>query len=234
MTARYTKFPKKNCPAVSSPCWIPQADRIINEQIIRGLPQCDTIEKYGCMLHTLRQAVYRNVEKQCMKSCKAESYNIITSDGTTNPWTTVRSVINTLKLFLNWFSYREAQLGQFMSWWITKASLNQCTWRLKCMTSMQLWHLSGDLLGCFLDFHVMNMARNWLTKYQVHDFYYCMDRIIDEIYQFLLSWKYCSMVEVFDTKVLLQKRCQCQEHWLLRRPILIVYFCSSKMGAVIL
>ena len=101
MTARYTKFPKKNCPAVSSPCWIPQADSIINEQIIRGLPQCDTIEKYGCMLHTLRQAVYRNVEKQCMKSCKAESYNIITSDGTTNPWTTVRSVINTLKLFLN-------------------------------------------------------------------------------------------------------------------------------------
>ena len=96
MTARYTDFPKKGCPTISSPCWIPQADNIINDQIIRGLPQCDTIEKYSCMLHTLRQAVYENVEKQCIKSCKAESYDIITSDGTTNPWTTVRGHLSVL------------------------------------------------------------------------------------------------------------------------------------------
>ena len=73
ITARYTDFPKKSCPNVLSPCWIPQADSIIHEHIIRALPQCDTIEKYSCMLETIRGAVYKNVDKQCLKTCKAES-----------------------------------------------------------------------------------------------------------------------------------------------------------------
>ena len=52
----------------------PQADSIINEHVIHALPQCDTIENYICMLDTIRGAVYENVDQQCLKSCKAESY----------------------------------------------------------------------------------------------------------------------------------------------------------------
>ena len=73
MTSRYTAFPKDFCPNVSSPCWIPQADNIIHEHIIRALPQCDTIDKYSCMLNTIRRDSFE-IDQKCMKSCKAESY----------------------------------------------------------------------------------------------------------------------------------------------------------------
>ena len=89
MTASYTNFPKKTCPNISSPCWIPQADSIIHEHIIRALPQCDTIERYGCMLDTIRNAVYENIDQQCIKSCKAESYKISSKHNTLDSFTAV-------------------------------------------------------------------------------------------------------------------------------------------------
>ena len=42
----------------------------------------------------------------------------------------------------------------------TKASPNPCTLKQKFMTLMQLWHLLEDLLGCFLDSRVINVARD--------------------------------------------------------------------------
>ena len=76
MTASYLKFPKNSCPNVSSPCWIPQADTIIRDHIMHSIPQCDTIEKYRCMLDTIRGAAYEYFDQKCMKSCKAEIYKI--------------------------------------------------------------------------------------------------------------------------------------------------------------
>ena len=100
MTTAYMKFPKKNCPNVSRPCWIPQADSIIHDHIIHSLPQCDTIEKYGCMLDTLRNAPYEYVDQQCMKSCKAETYKISSSEGAADPFTLVSENYNCQLSFL--------------------------------------------------------------------------------------------------------------------------------------
>ena len=89
MTAEYVEFPKKACPNVSSPCWIPQADNIIQEDILHSLPQCDTLDKYSCMLQTLRESKFTREDQvpvkgirteglasKCMRSCKAETYRI--------------------------------------------------------------------------------------------------------------------------------------------------------------
>ena len=84
MTEAYLQFPKKSCSNVSSPCWIPQADAIIRDHIKHSLPQCDTIEKYGCMLDSLRLlrgAAYDSFDLHCMKSCLAEIYKIDTFEG---------------------------------------------------------------------------------------------------------------------------------------------------------
>ena len=73
MTSAYTDFPKEPCPNMSSPCWIPQADSIIQKHTIRSLHQCDTIEKYKCMLNTIRYAKDK-IDQQCKKPCKTETY----------------------------------------------------------------------------------------------------------------------------------------------------------------
>ena len=86
MTTAYMKFPKKSCPNVTSPCWIPHADNVIHGHIIHSLPQCDTIEKYLCMLDIIRGATYEYVDQKCMKSCKAETYKISTSEGEAYPF----------------------------------------------------------------------------------------------------------------------------------------------------
>ena len=76
MTASYIDFPKPSCLNVSSPCWIPQADSVVKEHIIHDLPKCDTIEKYNCMVETIKKAPYDFVDKQCMKSCSVQSLTV--------------------------------------------------------------------------------------------------------------------------------------------------------------
>ena len=91
MSDEYIDFPKENCPNVSSPCWIPQADNIIHEDIIHSLPQCDTVDKYACMLSTLKETRSRanKLTEKCMKSCRAETYDIDASRNNLNPFTSV-------------------------------------------------------------------------------------------------------------------------------------------------
>ena len=92
MTAEYVEFPKKACPNVSSPCWIPQADNIIQEDILHSLPQCDTLDKYNCMLQTLRESKVTREDQvsdkgiKCMRSCKAETYRIDSYRHNINPY----------------------------------------------------------------------------------------------------------------------------------------------------
>ena len=77
-------FPKKSCPNISTPCWIPQAASIIP----RDLPQCDSIQKYSCMMVTL-YAARAIVNEQCLKPCGAESYKIESSRNTLEPFVKV-------------------------------------------------------------------------------------------------------------------------------------------------
>ena len=87
------KFPKTSCPGVLSACWIPQADSLIYEDVIHTLPICDTIEKYSCMLDTIR-SIDIVVDKQCMKSCKAESYKITSTRGNLDTFIAVSWKLN--------------------------------------------------------------------------------------------------------------------------------------------
>ena len=86
----YMDFPKATCPGVSEPCWIPQIQSILPTSIISRLPQCDSMEKYKCMLLTVMYS-RKNVKRRCKKSCKAENYKIISRTGTIEPFTKVCS-----------------------------------------------------------------------------------------------------------------------------------------------
>ena len=98
MTSMYIDFPKKYCPNVTSLCWIPQADSIIHEHIIPDLPQCDTIEKYSCMLLTIRSKVY-TINEKCMKSCKAKTYKISSSRNTVDTFSAVSKNICKIEIY---------------------------------------------------------------------------------------------------------------------------------------
>ena len=96
MTASYLDFPKTYCPNVSNPCWIPHSENIIHEDIIGTLPQCDTIEKYACMWTIMRKVTLNKINKQCVKSCKTESYKTIQTSNILEPFTGVSA--NTFKV----------------------------------------------------------------------------------------------------------------------------------------
>ena len=84
----YLDFPKESCPNMSNPCWIPQTDNIVPKATTTRLSQCNTMEEYICMLSTVMNS-RKNVKKTCIKSCKAENYNILSRIGTLEPFTKV-------------------------------------------------------------------------------------------------------------------------------------------------
>ena len=91
ITLDYMDFPKKTCPKVSKPCWIPQIESILPKNILSTLTQCDTLEKYECMLLTVMYS-RKNVKKRCKKSCRAENYKITSRTGTIEPFSKVCSM----------------------------------------------------------------------------------------------------------------------------------------------
>ena len=91
ITEDYMDFPKAACPEVSEPCWIPQIQSILPTAIISRLSQCDSMEKYKCMLLTVMYS-RKNVKRRCKKSCKAENYKIISRTGTIEPFTKVTHI----------------------------------------------------------------------------------------------------------------------------------------------
>ena len=90
VTEDYLDFPKDTCPNISDPCWIPQIDNIVPRNITSRLSQCDTMEEYTCMLFTVMKS-RTNVKKRCIKSCRAENYNILSRIGSLEPFTKVCS-----------------------------------------------------------------------------------------------------------------------------------------------
>ena len=88
MTSKFIALAKEICPHVTSMCWIPQADTIIHKDIIRVLPQCDTLEKYICMLESLGRDNYK-IGQECIKPCKAETYKIKSSRNAIDAFTDV-------------------------------------------------------------------------------------------------------------------------------------------------
>ena len=83
MTDGYMKYPNTSCPGEIDPCWIPQADSIIHK--IRNLPQCDSFEKYICMLNGYRNTRYE-AKRQCLKSCKGENYKAVSRTNDAEPF----------------------------------------------------------------------------------------------------------------------------------------------------
>ena len=73
---------------MSDPCWIPQIDNIVPQAKKSILSQCDTMEKYKCMLLTVMKSRGR-IKKKCVKSCKAENYDVRVRTGTLEPFTKV-------------------------------------------------------------------------------------------------------------------------------------------------
>ena len=149
MTSAYTDFPKEPCPNMSSPCWIPQADSIIQKHTIHSLHQCDTIEKYKCMLNTIRYAKDK-IDQQCKKPCKTETYTTNSLRNDLFPlWRVSRkSVLKySVSHYLDYF--RTAGNGEYMSRQSMKASLFLCTKMHMFMTSMQLSHQLEGLSDSF-------------------------------------------------------------------------------------
>ena len=145
MTSDYLNSPKKSCSDISDPCWIPQAANIINEQGLSALAQCDTSEKYLCMLNTL-EAAKKNAKMNCVRSCRSEAYDIQMSSSGLEPFHYVRkSEHKNLKGVFTNIHYREDILGQLMLYQLIKASQHFTTIRLCSTTSMQLWQLWEDL-----------------------------------------------------------------------------------------
>ena len=91
----YLDFPKDTCPNISAPCWIPQIDNILPMETTSRLSQCNTMEEYICMLFTVMKS-RTNVKKRCIKSCRAENYNVLSRIGSLEPFTKVCSKHSTI------------------------------------------------------------------------------------------------------------------------------------------
>ena len=165
MTARYIDFPKKTCPNVSSPCWIPQAANIIHEEVIHNLPQCNTIDKYSCMLHSIRDW---NLDEICIKSCKAETYAISVSKRNINPFSSVNYTL------LDWYTvtyYRYIPKFQKGSVWKIYIISFYQSFTQDVLMEMEIYDFNavvasvGGSLGLFLGFSC----------------YECGKRLIDQI-----------------------------------------------------
>ena len=82
-------FQKEKCENITTPCWIPHAANII-ESISTNMEICDTLDKYTCMLSTMK-AAKTVIQEQCSKSCKSETYKTLTTTGDIEPFTQVMS-----------------------------------------------------------------------------------------------------------------------------------------------
>ena len=83
-------FQKEDCQNITTPCWIPHAANII-ESISTNMPICDSLNKYTCMLSTMKAAI-SIMQEQCPKSCKSETYKTLTTTADIEPFTRVGNV----------------------------------------------------------------------------------------------------------------------------------------------
>lgn len=83
---------RKVCENVTSSCWIPQAENIVDRGILSALPICDTLEKYTCMLKTMKDAKFATL-MHCQRSCNAESYKVLSRTADIEPFTRVWEII---------------------------------------------------------------------------------------------------------------------------------------------
>ena len=95
----YLDFPKDTCPNISAPCWIPQIDNILPMETTSRLSQCNTMEEYICMLFTVMKS-RTNVKKRCIKSCRAENYNVLSRIGSLEPFTKVGGIGRTYHVIM--------------------------------------------------------------------------------------------------------------------------------------
>ena len=93
-------FPKTYCQNIKTPCWIPHVANMI-QSISSGLPTCDTLEKFTCMLATIKAAKYLT-PSPCLRSCKSENYKALTRTADIESFTRVGIILfntNILKIY---------------------------------------------------------------------------------------------------------------------------------------
>ena len=168
MTRGYLNHHNMSCPGVTSACWIPQADSII--QNIRTLPQCDSFEKYICMLNGYRNTRYE-AKKQCLKSCKAENYKAVsrTNDAEPFPYVSKNPQINQIisNLSMHLLPYFQ-QNGKF---WKTLVVLQYETNTIFNYKETDLNDLNaivasvGGSLGLFLGFSCYQIGKRFIERF---------------------------------------------------------------------
>lgn len=162
MTNGYMKYPNTSCPGVIGACWIPQADSIIHK--IRALPQCDSFEKYICMLNGYRNTRYE-AKRQCLKSCKAENYKAVSRTNDAEPFPYVsRNTRNWRNLYPN------KTLKQNGKFWKTLVVLQYETNTIFNYRETELNDLNaivasvGGSLGLFLGFSCYQMGKRFIER----------------------------------------------------------------------
>ena len=170
MTSKYIAFPKKACQNITNLCWIPQADSIIHKHIINGLPQCDTIEKYLCMLDTIRRDTNK-IEQLCTKSCKAEAYKLSTSRNAVDAFTWVRKNIDWILWSLNCSLFFYFKRGKLWTIYVL-ASYKSFTESLYNQTELYDFNAViasvGGSLGLFLGFSCYGYGKRLIDSIPVN------------------------------------------------------------------
>ena len=137
-------FQKRNpCENVTSPCWIPQAQNIVDRNILTALPMCDTLQKYTCMLKTIKDAKYAS-PSHCQHSCTAEGYKVLSRTADIEPFTRVkywlfRGTKYLYKVSKLMFDCRKEGNGILFSAWNMQATQNSTTksvWSTTWMPSL--------------------------------------------------------------------------------------------------
>jgi hypothetical protein len=91
MQRQYMTFPNAFCGNISFPCWLPQANQVLDPKHQSNMKPCDTWEHYGCMLSTLFDAANTPT---CERSCTRLKYSVTMSQGFYEPYWSVRHTLS--------------------------------------------------------------------------------------------------------------------------------------------
>ena len=73
MTLHFILFAGNNL----RPCWIPQTNNMLEQDVVRSLDACNTWENYTCMYNATTHFKFFVAKKECIKSCQTVNYNVV-------------------------------------------------------------------------------------------------------------------------------------------------------------
>ena len=152
----------KDCLDISQPCWIPQAHDIVHENIIQSLRQCDTIQKYRCMMTSIQKAKDK-AHENCNKLCKTESYHVMDTYNRIEPFPKV--IIITISL-QNSYPKNSWSIFQKGKMWRTYIVTYYQSFTETLYTETEVYDFNavvasvGGSLGLFLGFSCYQYGKN--------------------------------------------------------------------------